>query len=117
MSELDVEKIFDTNGAIEAFIEAKRKGVVRFLGVTGHTDPAILKRCLEMFEFDTVMLPVNPAEPDHCGFMDVISYAGERDVGIIGMKVFLRALAERLPWYKSMEPFFRYALHIQLVRQ
>lgn len=109
-TDVDVEEIFAMNGAIEAFVQAKRKGRVRFIGVTGHSNPVILKRCLEMFDFDTIMLPVNPAEPEYKSFLEVISFARDKEVGIIGMKVYFRALAERLPWYKSMRPFFRFAL-------
>jgi len=42
----DVEEIFGPRGALEAFREAKDKGLVRFIGVTGHHDPLITKRCL-----------------------------------------------------------------------
>jgi predicted aldo/keto reductase-like oxidoreductase len=109
-TETTIEEIFGPQGALEAFIEAKQKGRVRFVGVTGHHDPSILKKCLEMYDFDTVMLPINPAEPSHGSFVDIVPFACERGVGIIGMKIYLRGLAERMPWYKSMEPFFRFAL-------
>src|SRR6185369_7647312 len=86
----DIERIFGPNGAIEAFVEARQKGVVRFIGVTGHYDPAIIRACIERFPFDTVLLPVNPAEPAHHSFInDVIPLARERDMGVVGMKVYL----------------------------
>ena len=107
---LDLERLSGHNGAIEAFSEAKRKGIVRFIGVTAHQSPSILKKSLELFDFDTVMLPVNPAESDYEGFMDVMSFARNKDTGIIGMKIYFRALAERLPSYKSMQPLLRFAL-------
>jgi predicted aldo/keto reductase-like oxidoreductase len=55
------EKVMVPEGALEAFIEARDKGLVRFLGVTGHGDkaPAMHKRSLERFDFDTVLLPHN----------------------------------------------------------
>jgi len=56
----DVKEIFGQRGAIEAFAEAKQKGLTRFIGVTGHHDPEILKKCISLFDFDTVLLPVNP---------------------------------------------------------
>lgn len=51
----------NTGGAIEAFIEAREKGLVRFLGVTGHgvTAPAMHIRSLNTFDFDTVLFPYN----------------------------------------------------------
>ncbi|MFQ5441154.1 MAG: aldo/keto reductase [Thermodesulfobacteriota bacterium] len=87
----DVEAIFGPGGAAEAFLEAKEKGLVRFLGVTGHHDPAIIKKCIEVFDFDTVLIPVNPAEPSHKPFIDEVApLASAKDMGIIGMKVYLR---------------------------
>ena len=43
----DVEQIFGPDGALEAFVEAKKKGLVRFIGITGHHDPNILRHCIE----------------------------------------------------------------------
>ncbi len=107
----DVEEIFGPGGALEAFREARKKGFVRFLGITGHHDPAVLLGCIERFHFDTVLVPVNPAEPAYRSFIEkVIPVAGEKGMGIIGMKVYLRGLATKLPGFASLEPFYRYAL-------
>ncbi|MHA2064631.1 MAG: aldo/keto reductase [Candidatus Thorarchaeota archaeon] len=53
------EKAMGPEGTLEAFIEARDKGLVRFLGVTGHGKkvPAMHKRSLE--RFDSVLLPYN----------------------------------------------------------
>jgi len=107
----DMQEIFGPKGSLEAFIEAKQQGLVRFIGVTGHHDPSIIKKCIEHFDFDTVLMPVNPAEPKYKSFMDTIfPLAKQRDMGVIGMKVYLRGLAAKLPWYSTMEPFYRFAL-------
>ena len=55
------EKVVGPGGALEAFIEARDKGLVRFLGVTGHGNnvPAMHKHSLERFDFDSVLLPYN----------------------------------------------------------
>jgi aryl-alcohol dehydrogenase-like predicted oxidoreductase len=107
----DIEEIFGPQGALEAFVEAKRQGLTRFIGVTGHHDPAILRKCIEMFDFDTVLLPVNPAEPTYKNFLgDVVPVAREKGMGIIGMKVYFRGFAAKLPWFSTMEPFLRFAL-------
>ena len=107
----DVREIFGPGGAIEAFAEAKEKGLVRFIGVTGHHDPDILIQCIELFDFDTVLLPVNPAEPFYRSFLDkVIPTAQKKQMGIIGMKVYFRGFASKIPWYETMEPFLHFAL-------
>lgn len=55
------EKVMGDGGALEAFIEARDQGLVRFLGITGHGNkvPAMHKQSLERFDFDTVLLPYN----------------------------------------------------------
>jgi len=110
-TEADVREIFGPSGAIEAFVEAKDKGMTRFIGVTGHHDPSITRLCIEKFDFDTVLLPVNPAEPAYKSFIDeILPLANERQMGIIAMKVYFRGLAARIPGFTGMEPFFRFAL-------
>jgi aryl-alcohol dehydrogenase-like predicted oxidoreductase len=107
----DVREILGPGGAIEAFAEAKEKGLVRYVGVTGHHDPEILIKCIEMFDFDTVLLPVNPAEPFYKSFPDkVIPVAQKKKMGIVGMKVYFRGFASKIPWYENMEPFLQFAL-------
>lgn len=110
-TEDDIEEIFGPGGAIEAFAEAKEKGIVRFIGVTGHQDPYILIKCIEMFDFDTVLMPVNPAEPFYKSFLDkVIPIAKKKQMGIVGMKVYFRGFVSKIPWYETMEPFLHFAL-------
>ncbi|MCG2720725.1 MAG: aldo/keto reductase [Thermodesulfovibrionales bacterium] len=107
----DIKEIFGPKGAIEAFSEAKQKGLIRFIGVTGHHDPEILKKCISLFDFDTVLLPVNPAEPHYKSFLDEVApLAKQKSMGIIGMKVYFRGFAARIPWFQSMEPFLHFAL-------
>jgi predicted aldo/keto reductase-like oxidoreductase len=106
----EIEEIFGKGGAIEAFAEARDRGVVRFIGVTGHHDPLIIRRCIERFDFDTVLLPVNPAEPHHRSFIDqVIPLAVDRGMGIVAMKVYFRGAAARIAPGK-LDLFYRYAL-------
>jgi aryl-alcohol dehydrogenase-like predicted oxidoreductase len=107
----DIQAIFGPNGAIHAFAEAKKNGLTRFLGITGHHDPFITKQCIEMFDFDTVLIPVNPAEPVHQSYLQhVLPVAVNKGMGVIAMKVYFRGFASKLPWFTNMEPFFRFAL-------
>lgn len=107
----EAHEIFGRRGALEAFVEAKGKGLVRFIGVTGHHDPLIIKRCIERYDFDTVLLPVNPAEPSYKSFLqETVPLANRKGMGIIGMKVYFRGFASKLPGFVTMAPFFRFAL-------
>lgn len=110
-SDDEIGEIFGPDGAIEAFVEAKNKGLVRFIGVTGHHAPLIIKGCIEKFDFDTVLIPVNPAEPGYKDFLEeIIPLANKKGMGIIGMKVYFRGFARELPGVTTMEPFFRFSL-------
>lgn len=94
-TEEEVEEVFGPGGAIEAFIEAKKKGAARFIGVTGHQEPSVIKKCIELFDFDTVLIPINPAEQVYKPFADeIIPIAEAKDMGVIAMKVYLRGLLE-----------------------
>ncbi|MDD2903080.1 MAG: aldo/keto reductase [Syntrophales bacterium] len=92
----DLEAITMPGGILEAFREAKEKGWTRFIGVTGHHDPEILRRALDLYDFDTVLLPVNPAEPQDRSFLPLAADARERGLGVIGMKVLCRGLLPRM---------------------
>jgi aryl-alcohol dehydrogenase-like predicted oxidoreductase len=56
----DPERHFMRGGAVDALVEAKRQGKVRFVGFTGHKDPTIHHAMLaQQFPFDTCQLPLN----------------------------------------------------------
>jgi aryl-alcohol dehydrogenase-like predicted oxidoreductase len=98
----EVEAIDAAGGALKAFREAKEKGWARFIGVTGHEDPEVLRRALELYEFDTVLLPVNPAEPHYKSFLPLAGEALSRGLGVIGMKVLGRGYLPRLGDLRDM---------------
>jgi aryl-alcohol dehydrogenase-like predicted oxidoreductase len=58
---IEWETALGTGGALEAAVEAREEGLVRFIGVTGHgfSVPEMHRRSLERFAFDSVLLPYN----------------------------------------------------------
>lgn len=87
-SQSDVDRIFSKGGAIDALQQAKEQKMVRFLGVTGHSDPDVLIQCLERFPFDQILLALNAADRHHLSFMArLLPLAVEKQVGIVGMKI------------------------------
>ncbi|MGH7703844.1 MAG: aldo/keto reductase [Gemmatimonadales bacterium] len=83
-----VERIFAKGGAIEALLEAREQGLVRFLGVTGHADPDVLIEAIRRFPFDAILLALNAADRHHLSFIDkLLPLAVEKQLGIIGMKI------------------------------
>jgi aryl-alcohol dehydrogenase-like predicted oxidoreductase len=80
------------NGALEAAIEAREEGLVRFIGVTGHglTVPEMHRRSLERFPFDSVLLPYNYVQMQDPRYADrfeaLAAVCAERDVALQTIK-------------------------------
>jgi predicted aldo/keto reductase-like oxidoreductase len=84
----DLDRIFAKGGALEALVEARDEGRVRYLGLTGHQDPAILAQAMERFDFDTVLVALNAADIHRLSFIrGVLPLAAQKRMGVIGMKV------------------------------
>jgi aryl-alcohol dehydrogenase-like predicted oxidoreductase len=84
----DIERIFAPGGALEALTEAREQKMVRFLGITGHFDPAPLMEGIRRFPFDTVLMSLNAADPHQSSFAPgLLPLAVEKQMGIIGMKI------------------------------
>lgn len=86
--ENDLTLISKKGGALEAFIEAREKGLVKHIGVTGHHDPQILTKAIEQWPVDSVLMPVNPVEEIIGGFLThTLEAAHKKGIAVIGMKV------------------------------
>jgi len=90
----DADRIFAPGGALEAAVAAREAGKVRYIGFTGHKDPAYHVHMFELadrhgFAFDTVQMPLNVFDAHYKSFAaTVIPEAQKRDVGILAMKTF-----------------------------
>ena len=84
----EVQQIFAPGGAIEAFVAAKKAGKCRFIGFTGHHDPEVHLAMLKNFDaYDTILMPLNPADPSYLSFENaVLPVAVQRGLGIQAMK-------------------------------
>jgi predicted aldo/keto reductase-like oxidoreductase len=86
----ELDKIFSKGGAIEAFKEARDAGIIKYIGLTGHDDIRVHLKALNMFDFDTLLVPVNitsAVKPDKVNdYNKVLKEALERDVGITAIK-------------------------------
>jgi aryl-alcohol dehydrogenase-like predicted oxidoreductase len=93
------EKAMGSGGVLEAFIEAREKGLVKYLGVTGHGSkvPAMHLQSLERFDFDSVLLPFNfitMQNPKYLSkFNELIKLCKERNIAVQTIK----SVARR-PW-------------------
>jgi predicted aldo/keto reductase-like oxidoreductase len=90
----DPDRIFAPGGAIEAAIAARKAGKIRYIGFTGHKDPAVHLRMLETaqkhnFHFDTVQMPINVMDAHFRSFAkEVMPIALKQGIGVLAMKTF-----------------------------
>ncbi|HUZ94421.1 MAG TPA: aldo/keto reductase [Edaphobacter sp.] len=90
----DPDRVFAPGGALEAAVAAKQAGKIRYIGFTGHKDPAVHLRMFEFaekhgFHFDTVQMPVNVMDAHFRSFTkEVIPVALKQGTGILAMKTF-----------------------------
>jgi aryl-alcohol dehydrogenase-like predicted oxidoreductase len=88
----DPDRVFAPGGAIEALVDAKKAGKLRFIGFTGHKDPEIHLAMLEAadrhgFEFDTIQMPLNVMDAHYKSFeKKVLPVALKKGMGILHMK-------------------------------
>jgi len=88
----DPDRIFAAGGAMEAMLEAQKAGKVRFIGFTGHKDPLLHLRMLEIaaahdFRFDAVQMPLNVMDAHFRSFQHrVLPHLVRDNIGVLGMK-------------------------------
>jgi aryl-alcohol dehydrogenase-like predicted oxidoreductase len=88
----DADRIFAKGGAMEAFIDARKAGKIRYIGFTGHKDPHIHLYMLEKarqhdFRFDTVQMPLNLMDAHFRSFQkNVLPVLLAEKIGVLGMK-------------------------------
>lgn len=88
----DPDRIFAEGGAQEAVLAAKAAGKIRFIGFTGHKDPVVHLRMLEIakehgFHFDAVQLPLNVMDAHFRSFeRHVLPVLVREGIGVLGMK-------------------------------
>ncbi|MEM8882638.1 MAG: aldo/keto reductase [Planctomycetota bacterium] len=85
----DVDRILGKGGAMEAAVEAKKAGKVRYIGITGHADPQVFVDAMGRHAFDTLLIPLNCIDPHHRSFEEkALPVARQNKVGTVAMKVF-----------------------------
>jgi aryl-alcohol dehydrogenase-like predicted oxidoreductase len=85
----DLEAALAPDGALSALEQARRQGMTRFVGITGHARPAVLAHALERYEFDTVLVALGAIDRLVTGPETVLLPVAQRkNMGVIAMKVY-----------------------------
>jgi aryl-alcohol dehydrogenase-like predicted oxidoreductase len=112
--EPDWTTAFGPGGVVEAVIQARDEGLVRFIGVTGHGVPVteFHLRSLARFEFDSVLLPYNHVmmqNPRYAeGFDKLLAVCKKRNIAVQTIKGITRSpwndtQQNRTTWYRPLE--------------
>ncbi len=90
----DADRIFEPGGALEAALDARTAGKIRYIGFTGHKSPDVHLRMLRMgfdqgFTFDAVQMPLNVMDAHYNSFeRKVLPVLLKHRIGVLGMKPF-----------------------------
>src|SRR5665811_795876 len=113
----DPHRIFDDDGANAALVEAREAGKLRYIGFTGHKDPAIHLHMLEVaashgFTFDTVQMPLNVMDAHYRSFEKaVLPELVRRRTWVLGMKSMANGILLRSKTVTPVE-CLHYALNL-----
>jgi aryl-alcohol dehydrogenase-like predicted oxidoreductase len=112
----DLKRVFSDQGAVGALREAKKQGLVRFIGASGHLHPSRFHAALDTGEIDVLMNAVNFVVRHTYDFEHKVwSRAHQAGVGLVAMKV-LGGIGAGEKGYRLPEPHYeqaiRYALSI-----
>ncbi|OHB50968.1 MAG: aldo/keto reductase [Planctomycetes bacterium GWF2_41_51] len=88
----DPDRFFDSDGAFQALLDAQKSGKTRYIGFTGHKDPIVHLRMLEIadknnFRFDAVQMPLNVMDAHFRSFeSEVLPVLIKKEIAVLAMK-------------------------------
>jgi len=113
----DPDLFFASGGPLEALLEAKKAGKIRYIGFTGHKDPVVHLRMLEIaakhqFHFDSCQMPLNPMDYHFRSFShQVVPKLVEQGIAVLAMKTMGSGIILRSNKVTAME-CLHYALNL-----
>ena len=106
----ELDKVTGPGGSLEAAVRARDQGLVRYISISGHTNPMVQVEALNRFPFDSVLCAVSVLDHFILSFAEeFLPVANAKGVAIIGMKVM--GLGVLAPFY---EKALRYTLGLPI---
>jgi aryl-alcohol dehydrogenase-like predicted oxidoreductase len=105
-----LDTILSPKGALEAVLEAKQQGLIKYIGITGHR-PFVYVEALKRFNFDTVLFPLSRVHAAHFNedndFRPLLDLARQNDVGVIAIKAVSKRVwpSKERSYHTWYEPF------------
>jgi aryl-alcohol dehydrogenase-like predicted oxidoreductase len=86
--EADLERALAADGPLAALAKAREEKLLRFVGVTGHMDPKVMRAAVERYDFDALLFPLNCVDPHHLSFVkETLPAAVAKGLARVAMKV------------------------------
>ncbi len=83
-----LDKFFAEDGVVKALQKARDEKIVRFIGITGHENPEVLKTLADRYPFDNILVALNAADKHYDPFIEkLLPTVIEKKMGIVGMKI------------------------------
>jgi aryl-alcohol dehydrogenase-like predicted oxidoreductase len=109
----DFDELTGDNGPMASLEKAKKDGLTRFVGITGHNRPEKFAKVIQKRDIDVMMNAVNVVDRHTYDFEDIVwPIAREKKIGLAAMKVFAGGIASCKMPEKLREASFRYALSV-----
>jgi len=91
----EVDQIFGPDGAMETLLKAKKEGKIRHIGFSAHDEQTAL-RMMELFEFETILYPINCACWKNANFGPMVyETAKKQDMGVLAIKAIAKQRAPK----------------------
>ena len=112
---IEWDQAMGENGALDAILEARSEGLIKFIGVTGHgwTVAAMHQKSIERYNFDSILLPWNWYMSNYKSypkdFNDTLKLCKKRNIAVQTIKAIARGpyasgmKKTHTPWYQPLE--------------
>lgn len=105
-----LDAVLGKGGAVEGLERARKDGLIRFIGITGHTRPEVILEAIRKYPFASVLIPISALDKHISDFNDeVVSEANRRGIAIAGMKS-LKGIERASGGKFEPEDYVRYAM-------
>ena len=105
-----LDAVLRKGGAVEGLERARKDGLVRNIGITGHTRPEVILRAMKEYPFVSILVPVSALDKHINDFAtEVVPYAREHGVAVVGMKS-VKGIERAQPGAFEAREFVRYSL-------
>ena len=83
----DVENLGKKGNVLEVLHKYKQEGTIAHIGFTGHTSAAAMKKAVQMYDFDTMLIAMNHLRKEQRFEEQAVPAAGRKGMGVLAMKV------------------------------